>query len=140
MATSRIVLTGDSAWHSAEAKALKSCAPTSACPAAPHRLAIERAKGPAGEAALERGPHGRLEQQVVVAPADRGRARVEARGNEAAPLDGDVAGQVAIGAAHPAVERTLGLGVEVDDLVERMHAGIGAAGADRLERCRPRTR
>ena len=28
----------------------------------------------------------------------------------------------------------LDLGVEVDDLVERVHAGVGAAGADRLER------
>ena len=102
---SRIVFTGDSAWHSAERKALKSCSPTSACAGRAHRLAVERAKGPAGEAALERGPHRRLEQQVVVAPADRAGARVEARRHEAAPLDGDVGGQVAVGAAHPGVER-----------------------------------
>ena len=92
-----------------------------------HGVAVERAEGPADVPGLERRPHRRLEQHVGIAPAAGAGARVEGVGHEPAPLDGDVGGQVAVGAAHPGLRFALDVGVEMHDLVERMHAGVGAA-------------
>ena len=62
---------------------------------------------------------------------------MEGVAGEPAPLDGDVGRQVAIAAAHPGEEFAFYFGVEVDDLVDAVHAGIRAPrthGADRLGR------
>jgi hypothetical protein len=132
-ASERIVLTGEIAWHSAERNALKSCVPTSASGRTAHGVAVEAAKGPSGEAAFERRPHRRFEQQVCVAAPARAGPRVKALRNEAAPLHRDVGRQIAIGATRPGVGRARDLGVEMNDLVQRMDAGVGAAGADRAD-------
>ena len=99
-----------------------------------HCLGVERAEGPADQSGLERRSHCGFEQDVDVAPADRAGPRMEALGDEAAPLHGDVGGQIAVGTAHPGDRVALDRRVEVDDLVQAVDAGVGAAGADRPER------
>ena len=104
MASSRIVLTGDERLAFGRAEGAEVVLADERLRGEPHRVAVERAKGPAGQAGLERRPHRRLEQQVDVAAADRAGARMKARRHEAAPLHGDVGRQVAVGAAHPGID------------------------------------
>ncbi|MCY1246334.1 hypothetical protein D9M72_595610 [compost metagenome] len=54
-------------------------------------------------------------------------------GHRVRPLHRDVVGQVAVGAAHPGERVAFDVGVEVHHLHQPVHAGIGAAGAQRAD-------
>ena len=101
---------------------------------AAHGIDLQRVEHPAHQAGLERRPHRRLQQHVAVAPATCLVARMEVRRHRLAPLHRDVARQVAVGAAHPRERLALDRRVEVHHLVQRVHAGVGAAGTDGAHR------
>ena len=71
---------------------------------------------------------------VEVASRDGAVARVKARGHALGGQDVDVVRQRVVDARDERGRRQLDAEIDVRDLAERVHAGIGAAGAVRLER------
>ena len=74
------------------------------------------------------GGVGTIAMQIAI------KAGAEVVGDRHDPAQRDVLRQPGVGAEQPAAQRPDGGGVEVDDLAERVHAGLGAAGADDLHR------
>ena len=101
-----------------------------------HRIAIQRMHRPADPTRVQARAHRRLRQHVEVAPRQRAGAAVELVGHRLRPLHRDVVRQEAVGAAHPGDGRALDGGVEVHHLHQAVHAGVGAAGAERGDRLR----
>ena len=98
-----------------------------------HRVAVQRAEDPAAQACLDRRTHRGLPEQEGVATGTCAVARVEVGRDGLRPLHGDVLGEIAVGAAHPRELLANDGGVEVDDLVQRVHAGVGPTGAHRRD-------
>jgi len=82
----------------------------------------------------ERRSDGVVQDPEVVTAAKRSEAGVEIIADGARPTHGHVGRKEAIGAADPGALRSFDLRVEVDDLIERMHARIGTTGTDRRNR------
>ena len=95
-----------------------------------HRGHIQRRVIPAHLACLDGRAHGPIDQQIAVAAAVRGKARMEFIRHRMRPQHRDAVRQQGIHAAHPCAQRTFGLGIKMDHLLERMHAGIGASRSD----------
>ena len=95
-----------------------------------HGRAIQRAKDPAAAPRFQRRAHGRLQQQVSIAPAASAVAGVKTCAHLVTPLHRHLRAQVAVGAAHPGESVPLDRSIQVHHLVESVHAGIGTAGAD----------
>ena len=71
-----------------------------------------------------------IEQQITIAPPPSAKARVKISPNRLRPTHGNTFWQVAIYPTHPSRQRPFGRRIEMHHLVEGMHAGVGAAGAD----------
>ena len=97
-----------------------------------HFLQVERQVEPAHPLRVRRRSHRMVQQQIAIAAGDRRVARVEIVRDAPRPDDGADWRQQCIHAAHPRRLRTLRRSIEVHHLVERMHAGVGAPGADRV--------
>ena len=79
--------------------------------------------------ALQAGA-GRPVQDLVAVVATGGyETCMEGVGHLLRPADAHIHRQVDVAAEHPGAHRTPGIGVEVDDLLQRMDAGIGTPGA-----------
>ena len=131
-ATSRrsSVLTGDLAWHSVARKVVKSCLPSRSCAAVMHRRCVERARHPPGAVLVERQIGAAIDDAVEIMPLDRREARVEiCRGAFGGEHRDRLRPQMKVDrVAHRVGVPVLGE-IDMRDLAERMHAGIGAAGA-----------
>ena len=95
-----------------------------------HRAVIEPTKNPACPRVRQWRSHGRIQDPVVVAATARAVARMKIIVHLAGPANRNRRGKEAIDATHPRGQRTPGNGVEMNDLVKRVDAGIGTAGAD----------
>ena len=100
---------------------------------AAHGLDLQRAERPAHRAPVDRRFDGRFDDDVGVTPTSGEVARMEVVCHWHTPLDRDVARQVAVGAADPGERVTGAVGVEVDDLIEAVDTGVGAASAHGLD-------
>ena len=97
----------------------------------PHRLAVQGAKAPAHPTGVKGRAHLGLAQHIGVAPGQGLGAAMKTLGGGQRPLHRDVAGQLGVGASHLGMGVTLGLGVKVHYLHQRMYAGVGPSGAQR---------
>ena len=84
---------------------------------------------------LQRRPHGAVEDPVAIAARTRGKARMEIVRHRHAPAHADRRRQARGRAEHPAARIARRCAVEMHHLARRMHAGIGASGADGSTRC-----
>ncbi len=97
-----------------------------------HRVGIERRVAPAGPAGDHRRTHGVDVQRVEIGALEGAEARMEVVRHRPRPLDRDALRQERVRAAHPGEVGALEFGIEMDDLAERVHAGIRAPRDDRL--------
>ena len=102
-----------------------------------HRLRVERPPLPAsGTGGRSAGRTGAVEDAVAVAARARREARMEIVGDRHAPAHRRrVGGRREVAPSIQPRGSRRGVAVEVHDLAGRMHAGIGAAGADDVDRC-----
>ena len=100
-----------------------------------HGLGIERARDPGAAQALERGACARVQDVVAIDPADRGVPRMEPRSDLGGPFERDGRWQPGVGAEHPRARGAPCRRVEVDDLADRVNAGIGPSRTGRLDGC-----
>src|SRR5690606_19986254 len=99
-----------------------------------HALRVQRLAYPGGAARVPARAHPAVEDDVAVTARHGAEAGVEILRHGARPVEVDIRRQVAVRAQHPAALGADRLGIEMRDLVEGMHAGIGAAGADQFHR------
>ena len=107
-----------------------------------HQPGIEAAMLPCRPSGKERGARAAVHDDVPVAAPPRQEPGVEVLIDESCPEHRHIGREIRIGAAHPGMGRAARSGVEVHDLTQRMHAGVGASGADHPHRRRrdPRQR
>jgi hypothetical protein len=98
-----------------------------------HRRGVERHALPAQVLPLQPRPRAAVEDPVAVAARARREARIEVVGHRHAPPHRHGRRQVGGGAEDPAARVAGGLGIEMHHLAARVHAGIGAAGADGVD-------
>ena len=92
----------------------------------PHRLHIQRLVKPAHLAGKQRGAHRVVEQQVAVTSGNRAETGMELIAHRPRPQHADTVRQQGIDAANPGAVRPGHVSIEMNDLVQRMHARIGA--------------
>ena len=105
----------------------------------PHAFDVERAEHPAGASGQQRGRVGVVVQHVVIGARTGREAGVEVlafgvRRDHVRPAHDDRLGQERVRAAHPRLRGAVEVRVEMDDLLDGVDAGVGAAGARRRER------
>ena len=93
-----------------------------------HRRRIQRLPLPGDIARIQRRPRGAIEDRIAIAAPERAIARMEVVLHAYRPAHGHRRWQARIGSKHPATFAAQRLAVEMHDLAERMHAGIGAPG------------
>src|ERR1700722_17645015 len=81
--------------------------------------------------ALQRRTSAAVQYAVAVDPAGGLVPCVKAMRHFAGPLQSDRRRELGIGAQHPGTRGANGVGIEVNDLTDRVHTAVGTAGADR---------
>lgn len=98
-----------------------------------HRAFIKSPVIPAYATAKEPRALRTVKQPVHVAPAGCGKTRMKLRVHHARPVHGDSIGQQRVAAPDPCAGRALHVNVEVHHLCKRVHSGVGAPGAHRID-------
>ena len=96
-----------------------------------HRRNCQRPEYPAGSVSPMGMRDSRPANEIAVGSCPRPESRMKVGRNLARPLHRDGLGQTGIDTSDPGGQWTPCLGIEVNDLRQRMNAGIGAPGADR---------
>ena len=99
----------------------------------PHCLHIQGLVKPAHLAGKQRGTHRVVEQQVAVTSGYRAETSMEFITHRPRPQYADTVGQQGIDAANPGAVRPGYVGIEMNDLVQRMYASVGAPRRRRPE-------
>ena len=94
-----------------------------------HSLAIERPTLPGDLATPQRWSGAAIADDVSVGATVGGKARVEIVGDRPRPQHADRAWQIDVSAEDPRAHTACSLGLEMDDLIGRVDASIGTAGA-----------
>jgi len=89
---------------------------------------------PRGPRALQGRAGTAVQYAIAVHPANGLVACVKSQGHFTRPLQRDGGRESGVGAQHPGAGSARRIRVEVDDLTGRMHAAVGAPGADRDHR------
>ena len=97
----------------------------------PHRVEFERQMKPAYAGLIKRRAQSMVQQHVAVTALKGRVARAELRCHRLRPKHCRTRRQQRVGAPHPRRLRTLGIGIEMHDLFQRVHAGVGPAGTNR---------
>ena len=101
-----------------------------------HEPGIEAAMLPGRPPGEERGTRAPIHDDVAVAAPQRQVPGVEVLADGPGPEHRHIGREVRVAAAHPGTDRPGSGGIEVHDLAEGMHAGVGASGADHPNRRR----
>ena len=99
-----------------------------------HRRVVQGSEFPAQPVVKQRARHVAVVHQVTVTARERAVTGMEFGRHRAHPAQPYVARQAAIGTQHPGTPVALGIRFEMRDLLERVHAGVGAPGTDQRYR------
>ncbi len=99
-----------------------------------HRVQIQWRVVPTDLPLQYRRTHRTIQQQVSIATPRRGKSGVKIIRYLASPANGNRRWQIGIRASDPRRIRAHDLNVEMNYLIQSMHPGIGAAGADGSDR------
>ena len=95
-----------------------------------HGRGIERTMDPRRPRALQRRARAAVQDAVTVDAANGPVPRMKADAHLARPLQGNRRREPGVRAQHPGAWGAHGVGIEMNDLAGRVHAAVGAAGAD----------
>ena len=110
---------------------VKSCLPISRCAAACIAVAVERARHAPGAVLIERQIGAAIDDAIEIMALDRREARIEIRRDLLGREHRDrLRPQMEIDRVAHLVDVPILGEIDMRDLAERMHAGIGASGAD----------
>src|SRR3954464_462713 len=100
----------------------------------PHRSLVQRRMEPTDLSRSEGRPDRPVEQDITVGPSACAVARAELRIDPVRPEYGERFRQQRVYPAYPRGVGTLGVGVEVDDLLASMNTAVGPARASESHR------
>jgi len=97
----------------------------------PHPVMVQTVVRPASPCMKQRVPDRGSMQKISVASTERSETSVKCWADNGCMSDRHPVWQMGVYAPHPGAFGTLGIGVEVDHLSERVNAGVGSPRAHR---------
>ncbi len=96
-----------------------------------HGCFIKASVHPTDAARFNAGAHGRFQHHVGIAACCGAGTAMKGARHDLCPLDGNIVGQMRIGAAYPRVGFAFNLSIKMHHLHQAMHTRVGAASTQR---------